>query len=212
MGESTPKAMSGASVADGVRGDAASDAVDRAMDRYARGDDTAFGEVYRFVAPRLRGFLFRLAGDTALAEDLAHESLLRVHRARGNFAPGAPALPWIFAIARNAFLDHARRSRVARAAGESAAAAADGPELRAPLEAHGDEAVAARETLEVVRATLASLPVLQREAFVLLRFEGMSVNEAAQVLGATEAAVKVRAFRAYEALRAALAEYRGGKP
>jgi RNA polymerase sigma-70 factor (ECF subfamily) len=39
---------------------------------------------------------------------------------------------------------------------------------------------------------------------VLIRFEGLSVAEAAQVLGATEGAVKVRAFRAYEALRAAL--------
>jgi len=46
--------------------------------------------------------------------------------------------------------------------------------------------------------------MLQRDAFVLIRFEGLSVSEAAQILGATEAAVKVRAFRAYEALRAAL--------
>ena len=58
--------------------------------------------------------------------------------------------------------------------------------------------------LDVVRDTLERLPMLQREAFVLIRFEGLSVIEAAQILGATEAAVKVRAFRAYEALRAAL--------
>ena len=62
----------------------------------------------------------------------------------------------------------------------------------------------ASETLDVVRVTLAEMTVLQREAFVLIRFEGLSVSEAAQVLGATEAAVKIRAFRAYEALRAAL--------
>jgi len=55
-----------------------------------------------------------------------------------------------------------------------------------------------------VRATLEQMTALQREAFVLIRFEGMSVSQAAQVLGATEAAVKIRAFRAYEALRAAL--------
>jgi RNA polymerase sigma-70 factor (ECF subfamily) len=58
--------------------------------------------------------------------------------------------------------------------------------------------------LEVVRNILQGLPSQQREAFVLLRFEGMSVKEAAQVLGTTEGAVKVRAFRAAEALRAAL--------
>jgi RNA polymerase sigma-70 factor (ECF subfamily) len=47
-----------------------------------------------------------------------------------------------------------------------------------------------------------------------LRFEGLSVHEAAQVLGATEGAVKLRAFRAYEALREALAgdDSKGGSP
>jgi RNA polymerase sigma-70 factor (ECF subfamily) len=58
--------------------------------------------------------------------------------------------------------------------------------------------------LDIVQATLADLPALQRDAFTLIRFEGLSVAEAAQVLGTTEGAVKVRAFRAYEALRAAL--------
>ena len=71
-------------------------------------------------------------------------------------------------------------------------------------ETRGDEVVAARQSLDVVRRTLDDMPFLQREAFVLIRFEGLSVREAAEVLGATEAAVKVRAFRAYEALRAAL--------
>jgi RNA polymerase sigma-70 factor (ECF subfamily) len=74
----------------------------------------------------------------------------------------------------------------------------------------GDEVIAARETLEIVRVTLDRMSLAQREAFVLLRFEGLSVRDAAQVLGATEAAVKVRAFRAYEMLRAALDRESGG--
>jgi RNA polymerase sigma-70 factor (ECF subfamily) len=48
----------------------------------------------------------------------------------------------------------------------------------------------------------------QREAFVLLRFEGLSVADAAQVLGTTESSVKARAFRAYEALRLATKDTR----
>jgi RNA polymerase sigma-70 factor (ECF subfamily) len=171
------------------------------MDRYARGDDPAFDDVYRRAAPRVRGFLLRLCGDTSVADDLTQETFLRVHNARGRFEPGAAALPWLFAIARNAFLDSKRRDAVRRTEDPPGDGSAE-PEAGA--EARGDEVLAAREVMDLVRATLDGLTPLQREAFVLLRFEGMSVSEAAQVLGTTESAVKVRAFRAYEALREAL--------
>jgi RNA polymerase sigma-70 factor (ECF subfamily) len=105
----------------------------------------------------------------------------------------------MYAIARNAFLDHARREQVRRSSTARLA-----PTREAAKDTQGDELLSGREMLDVVRETLARLPMLQRDAFVLIRFEGLSVSEAAQVLGATEAAVKVRAFRAYEALREAL--------
>ena len=60
----------------------------------------------------------------------------------------------------------------------------------------------------MVERVLARLPPAQREAFVLIRYEGLSVQDAAAVLGATPTAVKLRAFRAYEALRAELDAWR----
>jgi len=130
---------------------------------------------------------------------------LRVHLARGSFARGASALPWIFAIARNAYIDSTRQARLRRKiAAETSAGTPHGAQPEAAPDTRGDEVLAAREALDVVRRTLATMPVLLREAFVLLRFEGLSVNEAAQVLGTTEGAVKIRAFRAYELLRDAL--------
>ena len=182
---------------------AASD-LDGIMERCAVGDDRAFDELYRRSAQRIRGFLVRMSGSASLADDLTQETFVRIHRARGSFASGSAALPWMFAIARNAFLDHTRREGVRRNAKNDVARADE-----AAPDTRGDEVVAAREMLDVVRATLDTMPMLQREAFVLLRFEGLSVAEAAQILGATEAAVKVRAFRAYEALRAALARETG---
>ncbi|MGD0674692.1 MAG: RNA polymerase sigma factor [Polyangiaceae bacterium] len=185
--------------------DAGARALDEVMDRYARGEDLAFDELYRRGIPRVRGFLVRLCGDGALADDLAQEVFLRVHRARGNFAQGAAALPWILAIARNALRDHARRAQ-ARPVIRTPGSDDQSMQLESAPDTRGDESLAAREMLDVVRRTLRELPPLQREAFVLLRFEGLTVGEAAQVLGATEGAVKIRAFRAYEALRAALNE------
>lgn len=173
--------------------------LDEVMDQYAAGADAAFDDLYRRGAQRVRGFLIRLSGDAALADDLTQETFVRIHRARGSFCAGAAALPWMFAIARNAFVDHTRREQVRRSSGAKIAHPTE-----ASPETRGDEVVAGREMLAIVRATLERLPLLQREAFVLIRFEGLSVSEAAQILGATEGAVKVRAFRAYEALRAAL--------
>jgi len=180
--------------------------LDAAMDRYARGEDTAFDDLYRQGAPKVRGFLLRLCGDAALADDLCQEAFLRVHRARGSFAAGGAALPWLLAIARNAFLDQTRRARVRPRAGASDDAL---EQHEGPAGTRADEELAAREMEAVVRRTLQLLPVSQREAFILLRFEGLRVSEAAEVLGASESAVKIRAFRAYEALREALKSAEG---
>lgn len=202
-----------ASLAESTRsGPLHSDSLSAVMDRYARGEDPAFDELYRLGAPRVRGFLLRLCGDLALADDLMQETFIRVHRGRGSFAMGAAALPWMLAIARNALRDHARRAQVRPSTRTADRSAGEAAQREAPPDARGDEVLAGQEMLRVVRNVLQELPALQREAFVLLRFEGLSVSEAAQVLGTTEGAVKVRAFRASEALRAALDQGRRQGP
>jgi RNA polymerase sigma-70 factor (ECF subfamily) len=173
--------------------------LDDMMERYARGDDGALEEVYRLGAPRLRGFLARLCADVALADDLTQDAFLRIYHARGTFAKGASAVPWMLAIARNAFRDHVRRERVRRDFQSSAV-----EDTHVSPTNTGDRAVMARQTLAVVQRSLMKLPVRQREAFVLLRFEGLSLAEAAEVFGATQAAVKILAHRAYVVVRASL--------
>lgn len=185
--------------------------LDRAMARYAEGHDAAFGEIFNALSPRLLAFLRRLCGSPELAHDLVQETFLRMHRARGSFVPGSAVVPWAYAIARNCFVSHARslKSR----AGRSAVDIAD-HEIAAGLDSDAEETAAVRQSAELVERTLSQMSVTNREAFILIRFEGQSVAEAAQILGASEGAVKLRAFRAYEILRAALesAEAGGGRP
>jgi RNA polymerase sigma-70 factor (ECF subfamily) len=173
---------------------------DTAMDRYAAGDDAAFALVYDELAPRLFGYLLRQTRDRARAEDLLQQTLLHMHRARGRFIPGAEVRPWAFAIARRLLVDSVRRAKFEMLSddgepdpGPSAAAAAD-------------QVVHTREILARIDQALGDLPVSQRSAFELLKLEGLSVAEAAEVLGTTVAAVKLRAHRAYEALRGSLGE------
>jgi RNA polymerase sigma-70 factor (ECF subfamily) len=177
--------------------------LDGLMDRFAQGDDGAFEELYRLGAPRVRAFLVRICADVALADDLTQEAFLRVHRARATFVANAAAIPWMLTIARNTLRDHARRERVRRT--HQASAAEDHDDRQSAATHHfGDRAVIARQMLEVAQQALLRLPVRQREAFVLLRFEGLSLEEAAQVLGTTEAAVKIMVHRACVAIRTTL--------
>jgi RNA polymerase sigma-70 factor (ECF subfamily) len=176
--------------------------LDRAMERYASGDDAAFGALYEGLAPRLYGFLYRQTRDEALADDLLQQTMLRIHGARGRFVPGAAVIPWAFAIARRGLIDaHRRGRRVVLARDEDDAAA----ELLASLDASAEELVDAQALADALRAALLDLPENQRVAFELVKQEGLGLGEAAAVLGTTVAAVKLRAHRAYEALRAAIA-------
>ena len=176
-------------------------AADAAMERYASGDDAAFAELYDLLAHRLYGYLVRRTGDRALAEDLVQQTLLHMHRARGSFLRGAAVLPWALAIARRLVIDTFRRERrqvpTTRDDEMLPSVVADAPTAHEILEA--------AELAEQLRGALAALPEPQRVAFELLKQDGLSVSDAAALLGTTEGAVKLRAFRAYEALRTVVA-------
>ena len=176
---------------------------DVAMERYARGDDASFGMVYDALAPRLYGYLLRQTRQRARADDLLQQTMLHIHRARSTFIPGAEVTPWAFAIARRLLVDSLRRGSREVLSDDGDVAA--GPD-RGPM---ADQVAEARELAVRVERVLAGLPRSQRTAFELIKHEGLSVAEAAQVLGTTVAAVKLRAHRAYEALRGALGDVLG---
>jgi RNA polymerase sigma-70 factor (ECF subfamily) len=181
-------------------------AVDLAMHRYADGDEAAFGEVFGSLAPRLRMFLRRLGCTLDVADDLTQETFLRMHHARGSFARGKQVAPWAYAIARNCFISHARSSKAKLA---RASVDAEHVELSAGAGSSVEQESMARQSAEVVSRALAAMTPARREAFVLLRYEGMSVAAAAQIVGISEGALKIRAFHAYEILRGALAGMEG---
>jgi RNA polymerase sigma-70 factor, ECF subfamily len=175
------------------------------MQRYCDGDAGAFRELYALVAPRLLGYLLKMARDRALAEDLLQQTFLKVHRARAAYVRGADPLPWIYSIAHRTFIDQARKhKRAVVRVGE----ADELPEVTAAITGESDDRRDdGRADPEVVAAALdalAGLPPPQREAVVLTKLDGKSVAEAAEIAGTTVGAMKVRAHRGYEALRKAL--------
>jgi RNA polymerase sigma-70 factor (ECF subfamily) len=184
-----------------LEGTATSDA-DRAMARYAEGHDESFAIVHAAVGAKLQRFLRRLCGADDVANDLLQETLLRMHVARAAFRPGAAVLPWSYTIARNVFLDRARAKRHGALSLDQLEQGGVPEPSEAPR-AEGE--VLAKEAARAVERALMRMSHARREAFILIRFEGLSVADAAEILGASENAVKLRAFQAYEAIRAAMA-------
>lgn len=168
------------------------------MARYAIGDDVAFGEVYDAIGAALFAYLERRVGDRA--EDIVQHTFLNMHNARRSFVPGSAVLPWALTIARNLMFDALRRERAA-----PFALAADGGEIERAFatDSSPEEALHGLELAGITRDAIEALPSSQREAWTLVR-EGLSHAEAAAVLDTTVPAVKLRVFRACEALRSAL--------
>ncbi len=181
------------------------------MARYCDGDASAFRELHARVAPRLVAYLARMSGERALAEDLAQQTFMKVHRSRAAYVRGADPVPWMFAIAHRTFLDEMRRkkrSRVQVAKDERGV-----PEQPATIEGAPANAGSDGADPQLVQAALAALdqlPPAQREAVILTKLSGKSIAEAAAITGASPGAVKLRAHRGYLALRKALAALAGG--
>jgi len=123
--------------------------------------------------------------------DAYQDTFLALHRARHTYQPSRPIEPWLFAIARNVAADHSRRRR-RRARYELLTDAAPDPSVEPD-----------RDLGAELDKALRALPARQREAFDLLKFQGLTVAEAAARTGTTPGALKVRAHRAYVALKAA---------
>lgn len=188
---------------EGVREPSERTQADAAMDRYASGDDAAFGDVYDAVAPRVFAYLRRQTRDLSRAEDLVQQTLLSMHRARGTFISGSAVLPWSFAIARRLLIDELRRDK--RSVLTFSDAVTD-DSARCMDNASPEGQAEARELARLLQRELVRLPESQRVAFELMRLDGLSHLEAAEVLGATVTAVKLRVHRAYAALRLVLGD------
>jgi RNA polymerase sigma-70 factor (ECF subfamily) len=175
------------------------------MTRYCDGDASAFRALYALVAPRLLGYLMKMARERAVAEDLLQLTFMKLHRARAAYVRDADPLPWIYSIAHRTFLDEARRvKRAVVRVGEGDERPEQHADLRGEAEDRRDEPRADPELVRAALDALAELPTQQREAVVLTKLDGKSVAEAAEIAGTSVGAMKVRAHRGYEALRRVL--------
>jgi RNA polymerase sigma factor (sigma-70 family) len=180
------------------------------MEAYVRGDGRAFETLFARWAPKLSAFFARALGHGATSDDVLQVTFLKIHAAKDTFRLGAPFRPWLYGIASRCRADELRkryrtRKNVADGDLSDVQVASDAPDV-------GEN----NELVRRVRRAIEALPEAQRSVVLLHRYEGLTFGEIAEALSIAEGkpvqegAVRVRAFRAYETLRAALADMRDG--
>lgn len=167
----------------------------------ARGDEDAFGRLWRDLQPRLLRY-FRVVSPAA-AEDLASETWLGVVRGLDRFEGNEPAFrAWVFTIARHEVLDWRRRAARRPAEDLSAATLV---EWAAPDDPAADalEGFSTRAAL----AEVAALPPDQAEAIVLRVVAGLGVDRVAAIMGKRPGTVRVLTHRGLRRLAERLGAY-----
>jgi RNA polymerase sigma-70 factor, ECF subfamily len=172
------------------------------LEKAGDGDQAAFLELYdRYREPIFR-FAYRLLGSVEIAEDVTHDCFLSLIRKPQNYRPERASLKtYLYAAARNLALKHFRDQGRETGMEEVSEEPREAPS-RGPLRRLLDEELATQ-----VREAIFSLPPLQREALILFEYEGLSLNEVAEIAGTDAGAVKARLYRAREGLRRILSPY-----
>jgi RNA polymerase sigma-70 factor (ECF subfamily) len=156
-------------------------------------------------------FMFRMAHNNAAAEDLAQEVFLRVYRSRESYEASAKFTTWLYRIATNLAVNHARDTRHERPENTVSLDEPDeenGHTLDLPDRTpSAEEAIVRRERVAAIRQRVQALPERQRIAVVMHKYQQMEYRQIADVLKLSESATKSLLFRAYETLREQLKEF-----
>lgn len=179
------------------------------MLRVRDGDRAAFDALIGKYRKPLVNVIARAIGRDADAEDLAQDVFVRVYRAAPRYEPTAKFATWLYTIARRICLNHNRGQALRRWFSLSPDNDSDDPTPE-PMDPRAPDPPAELERAELRRAVAAavrSLPERLRFAVILRRYEDLSYEEIAEILGCTVTAAKLRVHRANALLAARLAPY-----
>jgi RNA polymerase sigma-70 factor, ECF subfamily len=185
------------------------------MLRVKTGDESAFAYLVQKYRRPMVSFMYRMCHNPAASEELAQEVFLRVYRSRTSYEPSAKFSTWIYRIATNLAVNHARDTRHERPETTVRLDEPDQETGNTPDVADGalsaEEQMLRRERLAAIRSKVQGLPERQRMAVLMHKYQQMDYRQIAEVLKLSESATKSLLFRAYETLREQLKDFVSAK-
>lgn len=181
------------------------------MQRAGAGDDACFEFLIAKYRRPIISFMYRMVHNQAVAEELSQEVFLRVYRARQSYRAEARFSTWLYRIAANMAINHARNTKYERASAsiyldqtdEDTGTKPDVADLR-PL---AEQDMLHDERMQRIREHVMALPERQRMAVVMHKYQDMDYKQIGAVLKLSESATKSLLFRAYQTLRERLKEF-----
>lgn len=164
--------------------------------RIAAGDEDALQALYAACDQRLYAYALRLTGDPAAAEEVLQDSLVAAWQGASRFRGEGRAIAWLLGIVHNKALNSRRVRRPERLDGERAEPAAPGPLPEAQA--------AQNDRRRRLSAAIGSLSLDHRTVLELVFYQGLSLEEAAAVIGCPLGTVKSRLNYAKASLRGLL--------
>ncbi len=175
------------------------------------GDQAAFDYLVQKYRRPMVSFMYRMARNSAAAEDLAQEVFLRVYRSRESYEASAKFTTWLYRIATNLAVNHARDTRHERPEVQVSIDEPDeesGTTLEVPDRSlNAEQSMVVRERMMAIRSRVEALPEQQKLAVIMHKYQQMDYKQIADVLKKSESATKSLLFRAYETLREQLKEF-----
>lgn len=195
----------------GIRADLDPNSDAAIMLRVAAGDEAGFNYLASKYHRQMIHFLYRMVHNQAVAEELAQEVFLRVYRARSSYRADAKFSTWLYRIATNLAVNHARDTRHERSAQTIYLDAPDAetgttPDL-ADDKLTAEEQLMRDERMGAIRSHVMALPERQRMAVLMHKYQGMDYRQIGEVLKLSESATKSLLFRAYQTLREKLKDF-----
>jgi RNA polymerase sigma factor (sigma-70 family) len=161
------------------------------------GDSDRLGLLFERYHRPLYSFFVRPSGQSEASEDLVQNVFLRMLKYRHTYTGEGEFKTWIYHLARNVHADYYRKYK-----GQGRTSDYTNLENMLSEDFNPEEQTQHAEEMQLLQVALGRLEVEKREVLVLSRFQGLKYKEIAALFGCSEGAIRVKAFRALDELKA----------